>query len=90
MQIACIVLPTINQWHSQGPPKLFQPGLVPCDPITNSSGNTTAVSQPQPLAVQPPHSPPAISGTAATAPLGKVGLAQSNFTLTVAEPLMAP
>ena len=90
MQIARIVLPTINQWYSQGPPKLFPPRLVPCDPMTNSSGNTTAVSQPQPLAVQPPHSPQAVSGTAAAAPLSKVGLVQSNFTLPIAEPLTAP
>ena len=90
MQIARVVLPTINQWHSQGPAKLFQPQLVPCDPVTNSSGNTIAVSQPQTLAVQPPHLPPAIPDNAAAAPLGKVGLAQSNFTLAIAEPSTTP
>ena len=38
VQIARAVLPTINQWHLQGPPQLLQPGLVPCDPVINSSG----------------------------------------------------
>ena len=90
MQIAQAVLPTINQWHSQGPPQILQPGLVPCDPVINSSGNTTAVSQPQTPAVQPPHLPPAVSGNAVSSPLGKIGLAQNNFTPAAAEPSTVP
>ena len=86
MQIAQAVLPTINQWHSQGPPQLLQPRLVPCNPVINSSGITTAVSQPQTPAVQPPQLPPAISGNAVSSPLGKIGLSQSNFTPVAAEP----
>ena len=90
MQIARAVLPTINQWYSQGPPQLLQPGLVPCDPVINSSGNITAVSQPQTPAIQPPQLPPAVSGNAASFPLCKIRLAQSNFTPATAEPSTVP
>ena len=88
-----MVPPTFNQWHSQGPPKLLQPGLVPCDPMTNSPCNATAMSQAQPQQPsQPLHSPPTISAMAAAAAayLDKVKLTQSNLTLTVAEPSTAP
>ena len=47
MQIPQIVLPATNPWHSQGPPQLVIPGLVPCDQGTNPSGNTVAVTQAQ-------------------------------------------
>ena len=90
MQIAQAVLPTINQWHSQGPSQILQPGLVPCDPVINSSGKTTAVSQPHTPAIQPPHLPPAISGNVVSSPLGKIRLAQSNFTPATAEPSTVP
>ena len=47
MHIARTVLPAFNQWHSQCPPKLFQPRLVPCDPLTNSLAEAAAMSVPQ-------------------------------------------
>ena len=90
MQIARSVLPTINQWHSQGPPQLFQPRLVPCDPGINSSGSTIAVTQSQTLAVQPSHSPPTVSGKVVAAPVGKIRVAQSNSIPAVAEPSSVP
>ena len=35
--IARTILPLPNKWQSQGPPKLLQPGTVPCDPPANSA-----------------------------------------------------
>ena len=35
LAIARTILPPPNKWQSQGPPKLLQPGTVPCDPPAN-------------------------------------------------------
>ena len=78
MQIAQFVLPTINQWHSQGPPQLLQPRVVPCDRVINSSGNTIAVTQPQKPTSQVPYLQPITSGNVVAASMGKIGLAQNN------------
>ena len=37
LAITRTILPPINKWQSQGPPKLLQPGAVPCDPSTFSA-----------------------------------------------------
>ena len=90
MQIAQLVLPTINQWHSQGPPQLLQPGVVPCDPVINSSGNTIAVTQPQTPTSQAPHSQPIALGNVVAAPMGKIGWAQNTSISAAAEPSIVP
>ena len=77
MQIAQLVLPTTNPWHSQGPPQLLQPGIVPCDPVNNSSGNTVAVTQAQ-------------TPTSQAAPMGKIVLAQNNSITAATEPSLVP
>ena len=51
--IAHSVFPFTNPWHSQGPPQLLQPGIVPCDPTTNSSGGMAPVPEIQTPRAQP-------------------------------------
>ena len=90
MQIAQSVLPTFNQWHSQGPPQLLQPGVVPCDPVINSSGNSIANTQPQPPTSQSAHSQPITLGNVVATPMGKIELAQNNSTAAAADPPIVP
>ena len=91
MQIAKIVLPATNPWHSQDPPQLVQPGIVPCDQVINSSSNTIAVTQAQtPQALQAPHLQLSTSGNPAVASLGKIGLTQSNSIIAAGEPSSVP
>ena len=90
MQIAQIVLPTTNPWHSQGPPQLLQPGIVPCDPVINSSGNTIAVTQAQTPTSQAPHLQPIASDNLVAASMGKIRLAQNNSITAAAEPSLVP
>ena len=90
MQIAQFMLPTIKQWHSQGPPQLLPPGVVPCDPVINSSGNTIAVTQPQTPTSQAPHLQLIASGNVVAASMGKIGLAQNNSISAAAAPSLVP
>ena len=90
MQIAQFGLPTTNPWHSQGPPQLLQPGIVPCDPVINSSGNIIAVTQAQTPTSQAPHLQPIALDNSVAASMGKIGLAQNNSITAAAEPSLVP
>ena len=52
LAIARTILPSINKWQSQGPPKLLQSGTVPCDPSTISALEPTQNSNQPNIAPQ--------------------------------------
>ena len=52
LAIARTILPPINKWQSQGPPKLLRPRTVPCDPSTISALEPTQNSNQPNIASQ--------------------------------------